>query len=258
MDYEQFIKIVDQRIGQGAEVADRAVEATLRTLSERLSKGQSADLMGEVPPEMMRLLSSEGEPEPFGVDEFLRRVAEREGADLATADRHALAVFWALGQTVSPDEIAYMAADLPHDFDPLIAEARRRHVEIVPAGRFLDSVAGRAGLDRAGAHRATEAVLETLAERITPGEVEDLIIRLPMQLHAPLKRGVTAGRGRAVHMPVEEFIRRVAERADVTPEAARDHARAVFTTLRESIPGEEFFDVTAHLPNEYGPLLPHA
>ncbi|MGP3965814.1 DUF2267 domain-containing protein [Nonomuraea sp. 3N208] len=254
MDYEQFVKIVGRRIGQGgAESADRAVEATLQTLSERLSTEQSHDLMGEVPPEIMRLLYSESTPEPFDAVEFLHRVAEREGVDLETADRHARAVFWALGQTVSPDEIAYLAADLPHDFAPLLAEARHQPIEIVPAGRFLDAVAGRAGLDRAGAHRATEAVLETLAERVTPGEVEDLITRLPVQLHAPLKRGVTV---KATRMPAEEFIRRIAEREHVPPETAREHALAVFTTLRESIPSEEFLDVTDHLPSDYAPLLP--
>ncbi|MGP3910915.1 DUF2267 domain-containing protein [Nonomuraea sp. 10N515B] len=255
MDYEQFVKIVGRRIGQSAESADRAVEATLQTLSERLSKEQSHDLMGEVPPEAMRLLSTEDAPEPFDADEFLHRVAGREGVDLETADRHARAVFWALGQTVSPDEIAYLAADLSPDFAPLLEEARRRHIDIVPAGRFLDAVARRAALDRAGAHRATEAVLETLAERITPGEVEDLISRLPVQLHAPLKRGVTA---RATRMPVEEFVRRIAERENVPPQAAREHALAVFTTLRESIPSEEFSDLTALLPSEYASLLPRS
>ncbi|WP_170223585.1 DUF2267 domain-containing protein [Nonomuraea turkmeniaca] len=256
MDDEQFIKIVEQRIGQGgAQAAGRAVEATLRTLSERLSKGQSRDLMGEVSPEMMRLLHTESDPEPFDAAEFLRRVAEREGVDHETADRHARAVFWALGQTVSPDAIADMTADLPHDFAPLVAEAQRRRVDIVPAGRFLDAVAERAGLHRAGAHRATEAALETLAERITPGEVEDLINRLPVQLHAPLKRGVSA---KATRMPVEEFVLRIAERENVSPEVAREHARAVFMTLRESIPSEEFFDVTAQLPSDYAAFLPHS
>ncbi|MEW1846714.1 DUF2267 domain-containing protein, partial [Nonomuraea angiospora] len=105
-----------------------------------------------------------------------------------------------------------------------------------------------------GARRATEAALETLAERIVPGKVEDLVGQLPVQLHAPLKRGVGAGPGGEV--PLEEFVRRIATREGVSPERAREHARAVFAMLRESIAGEEYADVAGRLPGEYRTLLP--
>jgi uncharacterized protein (DUF2267 family) len=42
----------------------------------------------------------------------------------------------------------------------------------------------------------TEAVLTTLGERITVGEVDDLIARLPVALHGPLKAGPAALRRR--------------------------------------------------------------
>jgi uncharacterized protein (DUF2267 family) len=255
MDNEQFVKIVEQQIGRGAEAAERAVQATLQTLTERLSKGQRRDMMRELPPETMRWLHTEKDPEPFDVDEFLRRVAEREGLDVETAERHARAVFWAIGQAASASEVEDLAADLPHDFAPLVAEAQRRFADVVPAEQFLDTVAERTGLDPEGARRATDAVLETLAERIASGEVEDLVSQLPVQLHAPLKRGMAGGSGDTKRMSVEEFLRRIAEREGVTPEVAREHARAVFATLRESI-SEEFFDVTAQLPNDYWILLP--
>jgi uncharacterized protein (DUF2267 family) len=256
VDFEQFIKIVEQQIGLDAEAAEGAARATLRTLAERLSKGEARDLLRELPAEMKSWVYVERDPEPFDVEEFLRRVAEREGVDIESARRHALAVFWALGQAVSADEIADIAADLPHDFAPLVAEAQRRFAEVVPAGEFLARVADRAGLDPGDARRVTEAVLETLAERIAAGEVEDLIATLPVQLHAPLKRGMAAGPGTAVRMSLELFVRRIAERAGVSPEEAREHARAVFAVLREAIPAEEFFDVTVQLPAEYGILLP--
>lgn len=51
---------------------------------------------------------------------------------------------------------------------------------------FLQRVADRAGIPLERARVATDAVLETLAERIAGGEVDDLIARL----HVSLKRAV--------------------------------------------------------------------
>jgi uncharacterized protein (DUF2267 family) len=55
-------------------------------------------------------------------------------------------------------------------------------------------------------------------------------------------------------MPVAEFTARVAEREEVPPEAAREHVRAVFATLREAISEKEFDDLFAELPDEYAAL----
>jgi uncharacterized protein (DUF2267 family) len=137
-----------------------------------------------------------------------------------------------------------MVAQLPKDFAFLLP--RGPAVEVLPAEAFLDRVADRAGLDADGARRATDAVLETLAERIAEGEVDDLISRLPIPLHAALKRGKARHR-EARRMSLERFVDRVAEREGVPPEQARTHARAVFTTLREAV-GEELYDVTVQLP----------
>jgi uncharacterized protein (DUF2267 family) len=95
-------------------------------------------------------------------------------------------------------------------------------------------------------------VLETLAERIADGEVDDLIGRLPVPLHAALKRGKARNPG-ARRMSLERFVGRVAEREGASPEEARNHARAVFATLREAV-GEELYDVTVQLPPDYAVL----
>src|SRR4051794_9478589 len=93
---------------------------------------------------------------------------------------------------------------------------------------FLGKVASRAGLDRDGARRATFAVLETLGERITGGEVHDLERELPAELREPLERGDAMSHGAARPMSLRDFVTRVAEREGVTPDEARAHARAVF------------------------------
>jgi len=89
------------------------------------------------------------------------------------------------------------------------------------------------------------------AERTAPGEVDDLISLLPVRLHAALKGGKAANPGTAQRTPLEKFLDRVAELEGVSPEQARDHAHAVFLTLREAVGNEEFFDVTVQFPPEY-------
>ena len=84
--------------------------------------------------------------------------------------------------------------------------------------------------------------METLAERIAPGDVDDLMSRLPVALHPPLKRGKAHTGGRPQTMSADEFLERVAQREGVDTERAREHAQAVFAVLREAVE-EEFFDV---------------
>jgi uncharacterized protein (DUF2267 family) len=94
-------------------------------------------------------------------------------------------------------------------------------------------------------------VLQTLAERIAGGEVEDLISRLPAGLHEPLRRGMERSGGKATRMSLDDFVRRVADEEGVGLDQATEHARAVLTTLHEAIPEDEWLDVTAQLPADY-------
>jgi uncharacterized protein (DUF2267 family) len=256
VEYGEFIEITRRGAGLDVHAAERAARATLTTLAERLSSGQARDLLEQLPAELKPWIYTECAAEPFNVDEFLHRVAEREDVDVETAERHARAVFFALGQAVSGDEIADVADELPQDFEPLIAEAQHRFFEVMPAEEFLGRVADRAGLDSEGARRAAEAVLEALAGRIAGGEVDDLIPRLPLALHDPLRRGRATSGGTARRMTLERFLGRIAERENVDPFEASEHARAVFATLREAVGDEEYFDVTVQLPPDYGVLLP--
>jgi uncharacterized protein (DUF2267 family) len=151
-----------------------------------------------------------------------------------------------------------MMAQLPRDFDSLLRAAalgRERGIQAAASDPDLvGRVAELAGLDRERARRATEAVLETLAVRISAGEVEDLEDELPADLRPALERGVgesTAARP----MFVDDFLARVAKLEGVGQDEAAEHARAVFTALREVISGKEFSDVAAQLSKDYAPLL---
>jgi uncharacterized protein (DUF2267 family) len=105
-------------------------------------------------------------------------------------------------------------------------------------------------------------VLETLAERIAAGQVEDLIAQLDPLLHPPLRRGMSSAPPGAQRMPLAEFLRRVAvrEHAQATEEELYEkvarQVRAVFATLAEAVDPKEWFDVTAELPGEFNGLIP--
>jgi uncharacterized protein (DUF2267 family) len=250
-----FRDTVAEVAGITPEEAEAAVAATLTTLSERITRGEADDIAAFLPRELRPLLTSAPEPaERFGRDEFIRRVAAREGVDEKTAHEHARAVFTALGVAVAPGELRDMAGQLPNDFEPLLEAAgvgRRRRLT---GDRFITRVAERASLDPEMARRAVAAVLEILAVRISDGEVEDLMNELPADLLPALERGLAESR-EAVRMSLEEFLARVAEREGVEPEEAERHAQAIFAALRELVPEKEFHDVTSQLPAEYAPVL---
>lgn len=256
MEFREFIRMVQSDAGLDADAAERAARATLTTLAERLSPGEARDLLEEVPAEMKPRVYTESAAERFDIDEFLRRVAERAGMDVETAERHARAVFFAFGRAVRADEIDDVAAELPQDFEPLITEARHRFFTVMSGEEFVSRVVERTGLDIAGARRATETVLEALAQRIAGGEVDDLIPRLPLSLHDPLRRGMAVTGGTARRMSLDEFLQIIADREAIDRFAASEHARAVFATLREAVGDEEYFDVTVQLPRDYAVLLP--
>ena len=119
--YERFIAAIQERAGGSTEEAERAARAALETLSERLKWGEASELASELPePVRTWLLEADGGFEPFHADEFVRRVAEREGVDLQTAERHARAVFGALARIVHEPEYRDLVRRMPNDYHPLL------------------------------------------------------------------------------------------------------------------------------------------
>ncbi|HEX7300249.1 MAG TPA: DUF2267 domain-containing protein [Solirubrobacteraceae bacterium] len=266
MRYDEFVEVVAREAGVDREQAERAVRATLQTLAERIAQGEARDLASRLPPELAPWVATTTPAERFDVDEFMRRVAERfdvdefmrrvaerAKTDVPAAERLARVVFDALARAIGPDELADVAAELSKDYAFLLP--RGPYIEVLPADAFAQRVAERAGLDEDGARRAIEAVLQTLAERIAGGEVDDLRMRLPIELHEPLMRGREQSAGRATRMAVEDFLARVAAREQVGLAEARNHTAAVLSTLREAVGDEEFLDVTSQLPTEYDVVL---
>ncbi|HEV7751009.1 MAG TPA: DUF2267 domain-containing protein [Baekduia sp.] len=262
-DHERFIVTVQQMARLSRDEAQRATEATLATLSERLSSGAVRDLAEQLPEELRPLLASDTDATGITAAEFVELVADREGVDdLAAAELHVHAVFDALQRFVDERELNQMESELSKDYVTLTApmeKPRRPEVpgqpEPLPVEEFLRRVADRAATDVATARRVTDAVLETLGERIAHGEVADLAAELAPEFREPLEQGDVESHGRAQRMPLDEFLRRVAEREGISRELAPDHARAVFRTLREALPEREVSDLLAQLPSDYEPML---
>jgi uncharacterized protein (DUF2267 family) len=80
MAESQFLELVEHAAGIGREEARQAVRAILCTLAERITRSEAEDIAVFVPGEFRELLTgSPHRAEPFGVAEFVHRVADRGG-----------------------------------------------------------------------------------------------------------------------------------------------------------------------------------
>jgi uncharacterized protein (DUF2267 family) len=124
-DHVAFAKDVGEAIGIGGDELERAIEATLVTLGERISDGEAEDLARHLPDSLAALIRRPGPAQPIDAAEFFRRVAEREGTDPETAERHARAVIAALARRVGRKELHDMMSQLPKELRERLTPALR-------------------------------------------------------------------------------------------------------------------------------------
>jgi uncharacterized protein (DUF2267 family) len=115
---------------------------------------------------------------------------------------------------------------------------------------FISNVADRAGMAPDKTEKVVAAVFRTLGERLSGGEAEDLRAQLPKQLQAHLVSPEENAQG----FGIEEFARRVAQRAGVDEAEAGAGTIAVLDTLREAVTPGEFHDVLSQLGREFATL----
>jgi uncharacterized protein (DUF2267 family) len=269
VNYDTFILSVEQLAQIPHDRADQITCTTLSTLIQRISQGQAEDLAPRLPAQLRRCAQHPGPQETFDLDGFYNRLENRLGLDRATAERVTRAVLATLWTAVGPREFADMQSQLPGEFTPLIEAAIReappRPPEDEPPLRgpvsldgFVSRVAERAGLDHDGARRATEAVLEVLAMRVSGGQIEDMRPYLPYELRPALDRGLTRSGERALPLSLDAFVEEITKREGVSRGDAENHARAVLSLLREVVGDREFGDALAQLPREYRALVTQA
>jgi putative drug exporter of the RND superfamily len=127
-----------------------------------------------------------------------------------------------------------------------------RRIHTVSSKQFTGRIMSSTGLARKDAARAVEAVLSTLAERITRKEARVLAMHLPRRLRPPLK----AGGRRPERFGLEEFVERVARRRDSSADSARETTRVVITTLAEVVARGEIDYLRPQLSPDYSAVLP--
>ncbi|MGV0023618.1 DUF2267 domain-containing protein [Phormidesmis priestleyi] len=125
MKYDEFIKNV-QNSGSFnfREDAEKAVQATLETIKERIVGDEAVQLSAQLPEDLAKhLRGREGQfGDHFKVEEFYQRISQKEGTDAATAAIHAKAVISVLSCAVTPGEFADVRSNFSEDYDELFAE----------------------------------------------------------------------------------------------------------------------------------------
>jgi RND superfamily putative drug exporter len=115
----EFLALVGARTRLNHGEAQRATDAALATLSERITPREAQVLAAGLPRDLrVAVQPPEGGVERFDADEFVRRVGKREGVGDDEAAVHARAVLATLAEAV-PGDLDYVRAQLSPDYAPL-------------------------------------------------------------------------------------------------------------------------------------------
>jgi uncharacterized protein (DUF2267 family) len=104
--------------------SERVTTDVLQLLGGRITAGEAEDLASQLPDPLgeVVLRSRSDAPESFGVTEFLRRLARKEGASIEGAEKDAKAVLSTVGQAVSGGELNQVISQLPSGYAALLGK----------------------------------------------------------------------------------------------------------------------------------------
>lgn len=127
MQYDEFLAAVGDHGGPAERGhANQACKVVLDALGRRLAGHEPHDLASQLPVELQDpLLSHTGAAETSDdLDDFLRRVADREGFGCSPDEalQHARAVLGTVATFVSAGEIQDLRAQLPAGYSPLFEQ----------------------------------------------------------------------------------------------------------------------------------------
>lgn len=116
MTYRDFLHKVQSETNLNEQQAEKAVQATLHTLGERLTENEASDLAAQLPEPLKRPLREPRSQQKLTLDDFIGRIAQQEDCGRDEAFRHAQAVFQVLCEAVSHGEMSDVMSQLPKDF----------------------------------------------------------------------------------------------------------------------------------------------
>lgn len=122
---DEFLAAVEEAGGIGDFARARELTtSTLRTLGERVSRGEAEDVGTYLTPDLRESLveAAPETPPDFDFGEFRERVADRAGVDEAAAEAGARAVVTALAETVATEELDKLRSQLPSGYGPLFED----------------------------------------------------------------------------------------------------------------------------------------
>ncbi len=126
VNYEAFIENVESRSDlDSRKEAVTAADATLQTLSQRISRGEATNLAKRLPDELADSVTTDEteSAEEFSADVFVERVQtyeqEHTTLDAAHADRHVQAVLESLSEAINRNEWRSVRSQLPSDYGSL-------------------------------------------------------------------------------------------------------------------------------------------
>ena len=126
MKHDELVKRVAEQAEVDRREARSALESTLAVLSQRLDAGEAGDLSAQLPEEIAwAMRGSDREAEQLSAEQFVERVAEREGIAPNDADKRVRAVFAVLQDAVSAGVLEHVLSQLPTDYLELMAGTPR-------------------------------------------------------------------------------------------------------------------------------------
>lgn len=137
MQYQEFVEKVKSRAGLESDAqATIAIRATLETLADHLAGNAPAKLAAQLPAQIGEFITNykndEDAPgEGFGVEEFVRRTAEKiDSNDSPAAQNQATAVLGVLREAITTGEFDKMRGTLPPEYDALFGVGTFDHSNI--------------------------------------------------------------------------------------------------------------------------------
>jgi uncharacterized protein (DUF2267 family) len=130
MTHDEFRRLVVERTGLSEVDADRITEAVLLALADRLDPFETKEVAAQLPWPLKDWLTGavRSRPEDFGVDELVRRAAEKAKLPADQAGQAVRAVMTALRAATSAGEFDDMLALLPPEYAGLV------DLSVPPAG----------------------------------------------------------------------------------------------------------------------------